>query len=110
MLDLYRELLRLRRELPPLRDLDPDRAEVARTDDPPVVWMQRGDPAGKTVLVCLHFGTEPRLLDVPFAGSGRDVLLDSADARFGGPGAVAPSGGAITVQPQSFAVLGGGHG
>ncbi len=72
--------------------------------------MQRGDPAGETVLVCLHFGTEPRLLDVPFAGAERHVLLDSADARFGGPGAVAASGGAITAQPQSFVVLGGGHG
>jgi maltooligosyltrehalose trehalohydrolase len=109
MLDLYRELLRLRRELPPLRDLDPDRVEVARTDDPAVVWMLRGDPAGETVLVCLHFGHEPRLLDVPFAGE-RTALIDSADSRFGGPGAAAPSGGAITAQPQSFVVLGGVHG
>jgi maltooligosyltrehalose trehalohydrolase len=109
MLDLYRELLRLRRELPPLRDLDPDRVEVARMDDPAVVWMLRGDPARETVLVCLHFGHEPRLLDVPFAGE-RSVLIDSADARFGGPGASAPSGGAVTAQPQSFVVLGGARG
>jgi maltooligosyltrehalose trehalohydrolase len=109
MLGLYRELLRLRRELPPLRDLDPDRVEVARMDDPPVVWMLRGDPAGETVLVCLHFGHEPRLLDVPFAGD-RTVLLDSADARFGGPGAVAPAGGAITAHPQSCLVLRGARG
>ena len=110
MLGLYRELLRLRRDLPPLRDLDPRWVDVSRMDDPPVVWMLRGDPTGETVLVCLHFGDEPRLLDVPFAGAGRRVLIDSADARFGGPGAVAPSGGAITAQPTSFLVLGGGRG
>jgi len=109
MLDLYRELLRLRRELPPLCDLAPDRVEIARTDDPAVVWLLRGDPASDTVLVCLHFGPEPRLLDVPFAGE-RTVLVDSADARFGGPGAVAPGGGAVTAQPQSFLVLGGARG
>ena len=109
MLDLYRELLRLRRELRPLRDLDPDRVEIARADDPAVVWMLRGDPLGETVLVCLHFGPEPRLLDVPFAGE-RPVLMDSADARFGGPGATAPSAGAVTAQPQSFVVLGGAGG
>ena len=109
MLGLYRELLRLRRELAPLRDLDPGRVEVTRTDDPPVVWMLRGDPAGETVLVCLHFGHEPRLLDVPFTGD-RTVLVDSADVRFGGPGSIAPAGRAITAQPQSFLVLGGGHG
>jgi maltooligosyltrehalose trehalohydrolase len=109
VLDLYRELLRLRRELPPLRDLDPGRLEVTRTDDPAVVWMLRGDPASNTVVVCLHFGNEPRLLDVPFGGAGR-VLLDSADARFGGPGTVAASGGAITAAPQSAVVLEGGRG
>jgi maltooligosyltrehalose trehalohydrolase len=109
MLDLYGELLRLRRELAPLRDLAPDRVEIARTDDPAVVWMLRGDPASETVLVCLHFGLEPRLLDVPFAGE-RTVLIDSADARFGGPGALAPRGGAVTAQRQSFLVLGGARG
>ncbi|HEX5251449.1 MAG TPA: malto-oligosyltrehalose trehalohydrolase [Gaiellales bacterium] len=109
MLDLYRELLRRRRELPPLRDLAPDRVEIARTDDPAVVWLLRGDPASETVLVCLHFGPEPRLLDVPFTGE-RTTLIDSADARFGGPGAVAPSGGAVTAQPQSFLVLGDARG
>jgi maltooligosyltrehalose trehalohydrolase len=110
VLGLYRELLRLRRELAPLRDLDPDRVEVARMDDPPVVWILRGDPTDETVLVCLHFGDEPRLLDVPFAGAGERGLLDSADARFGGPGAAAPSGGTVTVQPRSFLVLEGGRG
>ena len=109
MLDLYRELLRLRRQLAPLRDLDPDRVEIGRTDDPAVIWMLRGDPASETVLVCLHFGPEPRLLDVPFTGE-RTTLIDSADARFGGPGAVAPSGGAVTAQPQSFLVLGDARG
>jgi len=109
MLDLYRELLRLRRDLAPLRDLAPDRVEIARTDDPAVVWMLRGDPASETVLVCLHFGPEPRVLDIPFAGEWT-ALIDSADARFGGPGAVAPSGGAVTAQPQSFVVLGGARG
>jgi maltooligosyltrehalose trehalohydrolase len=109
VLDLYRELLRLRTELPPLRDLDPDRLEVTRTDDPAVVWMLRGDPASGTAVVCLHFGNEPRLLDLPFGEVGR-VLLDSADARFGGPGAVAPSGGAITAAPQSVVVLEGARG
>jgi hypothetical protein len=38
------------------------------------------------------------------------VLLDSADGRFGGPGSVAPAGGAVTAQPQSVVVLEGPHG
>jgi maltooligosyltrehalose trehalohydrolase len=105
MLDLYRALLRLRHDTPALRDLDPGSVDVTRTDDPPVVWTLRGDPAAGGVAVCLHFGREQRALPVPFGGAVQ-VLLDSADARFGGPGAVAPARGAITAQPQSVVVLG----
>jgi maltooligosyltrehalose trehalohydrolase len=106
VLDLYGALLRLRRRTPALRDLDPRSVDVTRTDEPPVVWALRGDLPTGGVAVCLHFGRERRTLTVPFAGAGR-VLLDSADARFGGPGAVAAAGGAITAQPQSVIVVGG---
>jgi maltooligosyltrehalose trehalohydrolase len=106
MLDLYRALLRLRCDTPALRDLDPRTVDVSRSDDPPVVWALRGELDAGGVAVCMHFGRDRRTLAVPFAGAGR-VLLDSADARFGGPGAVAPSGGEITAQPQSLVVLGG---
>jgi len=106
VLDLYRALLRLRRDIPALRDLDPRSIDVTRTDDPPVVWALRGDLTQGGVAVCLHFGRERRELPVPFAGTGR-VLLDSADVRYGGPGAAAAADGAITAQPQSVVVLGG---
>jgi maltooligosyltrehalose trehalohydrolase len=107
MLDLYRAALRLRRELDPLRDLDPRHVDVSRADDPPVVWVLRGEPTGEAALLCLHFGAEARRLPVPFGHGGWRALLDSADARFGGPGAVDPAGGEIAVSPQSFVLLGG---
>ena len=85
VLELYRELLRLRRELGPLTRLDRERTEAARSDRPPVVWLRRWDDH-EQVLACLHFGDRDAELDVPFVGAW-NVVLDSADARFGGPGA-----------------------
>jgi maltooligosyltrehalose trehalohydrolase len=84
VLALYRELLRLRRDLGPLARLDRERAETARSDRPPVVWLRRWD-AGDQVLACLHFGDRDTELDIPFDGAW-NVVLDSAEERFGGPG------------------------
>jgi maltooligosyltrehalose trehalohydrolase len=107
MLALYRELLGLRRELAPLRMLDPRGVEVARSDAPPVVWLLRIAPGGEAALLCLHVGREPARLDVPFGTDGGwRPLLDSADARFGGPGA-GRLDEALAVQPTSFVLLAG---
>jgi maltooligosyltrehalose trehalohydrolase len=105
MLALYTELLRLRHELAPLRALDPRGVEVARTDVPPVVWVLRTGAGGEDALLCLHFGREPARLEVPF-GAGWRMLLDSADVRFGGPGA-GRLGETLEVQPTSFVLLEG---
>ncbi len=107
MLDLYRELLRLRRDLSALRPLHPRGVDVARADDPPVVWALRRDERGDAALLCLHFGTEPCRLSVPFRDAQWTVLLDSADARFGGPGAAGGGKTEVRLQPQSFVLLGG---
>jgi maltooligosyltrehalose trehalohydrolase len=107
MLTLYRELLRLRREVVALRSLDPRGVETARSDDPAVVWVLRTCPPGEAALLCLHFGAAPDRLAVPFAGEWRP-LLDSADARFGGPGAGGLEAGRLSVAPTAFVLLAGG--
>ncbi len=85
--------------------------EVARGDAPPVVWVLRtgadGGSDGGAALLCLHFGREPCRLEVPFHDAEWEPLLDSADVRFGGPGAGGLDG-ALSVQPTSFVLLGGG--
>ncbi len=107
MLALYTELLRLRREVAPLRALDPRGVETARSDDPAVVWVRRACPSGEAALLCLHFGAAPNVLAIPFAGAWRP-LLDSADARFGGPGAGGLETGRLSVAPTAFILLAGG--
>ena len=100
----YRELLRLRRELPALDRGDPGGLETARGDDPPVVWVRRA--AGpQEAIACLHFGESDRELEIPFARPGLRVALDSAEARFGGPGAGALAGRRLHVRAASFVLL-----
>ncbi len=105
VLAFYGELLRLRRELPPLAGDDPGALETARSDEPPVVWVRRVAGPSET-LACLHFGESDRDLDIPPAGRELRVLLDSADARFAGPGAGVLDGGGLRARATSFVLLG----
>jgi maltooligosyltrehalose trehalohydrolase len=80
VLDLYRELLRLRRERPALRRLDTGAVETARA--PGATWVRR-TADGDEVVLCLYTGTGATELDVPFEGPW-EVLVDTAgDAALG---------------------------
>ena len=103
VLAFYRELLRLRRELAPLAAGDPGALETARSDQPPVVWVRRAS-GGEETVACLHFGDADGDLELPFAGPWR-VVLDSADARFAGPGPGSLTGRRLRVRPASFVLL-----
>jgi maltooligosyltrehalose trehalohydrolase len=104
VLALYRELLRLRSELAPLRDPDPGRVETVRTEAPPIVGVRRW-AGGEQALVVLHFGADEATVDLPFCDRDWRPLLDSADARFAGPGAGVLDGRRLTVRPASFVLL-----
>jgi maltooligosyltrehalose trehalohydrolase len=105
----YRELLRRRRELAALDRGDPGAIETARSDDPPVVWVRR--TAGtQEAIACLYFGESDCELETPFAAPGLRVGLDSADARFAGPGAGALDGRRLHARATSFVLLEGGDG
>jgi hypothetical protein len=72
------------------------------------VWVRRTAANGDCALLCLHFGREARRLEMPFRDAAWRTLVDSADVRFGGPGAGGLDEG-LTVQPTSFVLLAGGH-
>jgi len=93
----YRELLRMRRAAR-------ESLETVRSDEPPVVWVRRV-AEGHEWIACLHLGEADRELEIPFARAGLRVALDSADARFAGPGAGWLAGGRLHVRPTSFVLL-----
>lgn len=87
MFALYRELLRLRRELPALRRLDRDRVEVGCDERDEILtllrWAERGAAhGGQRALLVACFAREPRGVSLP-VGHWR-VLLDTEETRWAG--------------------------
>jgi maltooligosyltrehalose trehalohydrolase len=106
LLDLYRELLRLRREEPALRErrrIDATADERARV----VTWsfLSREQEA----LVVLHFSSEGGSIPVVPRPAGWRREIDTAEARFGGPKSASPAqilfGGELQLAPWSAVLL-----
>jgi maltooligosyltrehalose trehalohydrolase len=94
--DLYRQLLRIRREHPALRSLDLDAVETDADDTHKVLRIRRG--AGESqVLVALNFSEEPQTVKIPAGSRLWRPLIDSGAAI---------EGDRLTLPPAGFAVLG----
>jgi maltooligosyltrehalose trehalohydrolase len=105
LFEFHRELLRLRREVPALATPTKDGLTVG-VNPGSVVSIRHGER--EAVCVMLHVGTE--VDDLPVSATRWTVLLDSADERWQGPGAlhdpvIAPTAGSISLQPRSAVVL-----
>jgi maltooligosyltrehalose trehalohydrolase len=105
---LYRELLRLRRTLPPLRRLSREATEVAGIE-PENVLLLRRQANGEEVLCLFHFGDGEPSIAVPRRPAPCRKRLDSAEERWGGGGSPAagelPAGSGetrVTLAPWSF--------
>lgn len=108
--NFYQELLRLRRDVPLLANLDKDGMEITSFADQKVLLVRRWD-ADLQILIVHHFDRTPRNVNVRIpAGSWRPVL-DSNEERWGGSGgsgaAVLKSNDevALSLNPWAFLVL-----
>jgi maltooligosyltrehalose trehalohydrolase len=108
---LYRELIRLRKALPPLRRLSREETEVAEIAAAKVLVLRRW--AGADEVLCLfNFGDAQRSVSIPLRHAACRKLLDSADERWGGGGSLAgevlPAGSGdtrVTLAPWSFVLF-----
>jgi maltooligosyltrehalose trehalohydrolase len=80
----YAELLRLRKSLPALARPNKQALEVVTEAAAGTLLMRRWDGSSAAAVVC-QFG-ESRTWDAPLPAGRWRVLLDSADARWQGPG------------------------
>jgi maltooligosyltrehalose trehalohydrolase len=87
--DLYRELFRLRREIPALRSLDLDAVETHADDEQQTLVIQRGD-----TLLAFNFSDREQRIDLP--SHPWTTLLNS--------GAIVAND-RLTLQPESFVLL-----
>ena len=102
----YRELIRLRRESPPLKVLDRERLEVKGLEEEKVLWWRRWND-DQQVAAVFHFGKQARSLSLPLPEGRWRKQLDSADSLWNGPGStvssevVSPGGVSLSLPAES---------
>jgi maltooligosyltrehalose trehalohydrolase len=94
--DLYRHLLRLRREHPALRSLDLDAVETHADEGRKILLIRRG-LTGSQALVALNFSDVSQTVEVPFLSGAWRALIESGATL---------DGHRLTLPPAAFAVLG----
>jgi len=109
--NLYRELLRLRREIPSLRSLDLDAVETHADDESRTLLIKRGD-----TLLAMNFSEKAQTIALPFEGEwtpinvapaarrlDRQRLAGDQNRRRAGSGPAGEAAGATAViPPESF--------
>ncbi|RYZ49417.1 MAG: DUF3459 domain-containing protein, partial [Chitinophagaceae bacterium] len=103
MLDYYKTLIRLRKENSALKKPDRRNLTVTANADDKTIVLHRWEESTK-VICLLNFAEESRVfgLDDP---DEWQVLLDSADTQWGGPGAATRQAGSLQLAPRSVVVM-----
>src|SRR6202040_2218760 len=92
--NFYQELLRLRRDMSALANLDKDAMEVVPFTDQKVLLVRRWDASGQ-VLIVHHFDRIPASVHLAIPAGKWHTVLDSNEERWQG------GGGTVTDKPQS---------
>jgi maltooligosyltrehalose trehalohydrolase len=106
---LHAELIRLRRSLPALREVEKETIEVAPIDRAQLLAVRYRHPT-RDLLLLLAFADRPVTAEIPVPPGRYRLLLDSASRAWRGPGSKLPrhlrSGGGLrlTVARRSFAL------
>ena len=110
LLNFYRALVKLRREIPALSELDRNRLTVSVIDDSRVITMQQWNGLG-TSRICGIFNFEANDVNIAMsAPEGRwRRVVDSADREWNGPGTMIPvvahNGDGVTLRGQSIVLF-----
>jgi maltooligosyltrehalose trehalohydrolase len=106
MLEVYRTLLRLRREVPALAHLSKDCLEASLQESPPALILRRWRDDSRTA-AAFNLSDQHAEVALRLAEGDWTRLIDSSEERFDGPGAPTPErlgGGAVSIglPPHSF--------
>jgi maltooligosyltrehalose trehalohydrolase len=104
----YQELLRIRRTVPPLAELDKNAMEVTSFAEEKVLLVRRWKASSQILIVC-HFCQIPIELLLPIRPGRWNRTLDSAEERWGDKGcetpAVIESRGLVQLRLNPWAFL-----
>ncbi len=103
MLNYYKALLQLRKSHPALKNLDRKSLSVDANADNQTLVLHRWN--GNNKVVCLmNFSEEPAIINLDKASEWQ-VLLNSSDSIWSGPGMASIENNTVRMQPQSLVVL-----
>ncbi|MEC4675754.1 MAG: malto-oligosyltrehalose trehalohydrolase [Nitrospirota bacterium] len=110
MLDFYRRLIKLRKEIPALSCPDRTKMEVTGMEEEKIVFIRRWKDDSHVFMV-FNFNGEESSFNASFPEGVWRKLLDSSDGIWNGPGMISPDGASgeefITMKGLSFAVYTG---
>lgn len=106
--DLYRELIRLRKETPALARPDRDCLEITADEDEKIISVRRW-ASGNIVRLLFNFNKEDAVFRNGCTDTGMVKLIESSDTGWNGPGAWLPGhlepGAEFVMRRQSFALF-----
>jgi maltooligosyltrehalose trehalohydrolase len=104
MLDFYKALIALRKQMSALHVLDRKSLKVSGDEQAKTLLLQRRHENSE-VVVAMNFAGQPQPVILPDTKTDWKLLMSSADARWNGPGYTATSAkGTVQVPPQSFCI------
>jgi maltooligosyltrehalose trehalohydrolase len=110
LLELYKELIRLRKATPALACLSKDRMEVLGYEKERIIFIRRWDENNEAI-VAFNFSDRQTSVVLPFPSGLWHRRLDSAEERWQGKGSIAPeqlsSKGetTVTLSPWAFGLF-----
>lgn len=110
LLDFYKNLIRLRKELPALKNLDKDNLDVFGSEEDKIIFTRRWKEDSHVVCV-FNFNRAEKKLRFSLPGIWKK-MLESSEEIWNGPGAILPerirAGEKIAIKEHSFAMYTGG--
>jgi len=107
--EFYKELLRIRKRLPPLTNTDMSFIEATPFDNEKALLLRRWSD-DEQLFACFNFGKNPAHLSLPLPQDVWKKVLNSRDRRWAGPGSSLPDclqsaeNQSLTIEPFSFAL------
>lgn len=89
LVEFYRELIRLRRTLPGLAQPSKERMEVSAFEQEKILQVRRWSEKGEVLMVS-NFSDQHQSVALKIPTGDWRKLLDSAEARWHGPGSSVP--------------------
>jgi len=107
LLDFYRRLIQLRREIPALASLDKNSLEVSGTEEERLIFLRRWHNKNQ-VFCIMNFNKKGMAFPISVPNGRWKKVIDSSEERWRGPGSLMPEivedGRELTIKSLSFAL------